>query len=537
MTREHRGRMTDRKIVESLIAGQAVKQIARSLTVGRERVRSLRAEAVRLGYLAEGGGKGAVALPAYPEAVFPEPEKATPLRPSAAEELLTPIHGWMRERLLSGWHSVTLFEELPVVGVSRSSFYRYLERHKLNHLGERVRRRVVPEIVHRAGEALLLDWGKLRDVPDPTTGRKRTLWMFAGVLGYSRLLLVRLVWTIDVATTLAALQDMFRELGGVTGRMTTDNPKCIALEASKYEPLLNPAAERFAAHYGVRLEALPPSDPQKKGKIERPIPYLRRLYEAHGPEWHGVEESQAYLERKLVIANMRKHGTTMRKPKEVFEAEERAALKELPAVAYELEEYHEGTVRHDGHVRFANKYYSVDEDHMGKDVIVLGNSRQVAIYLKGRLLEIHPRITDPAVSKSTKPHHRKPWERAMEDDSMYRKRARKIGPAVEEMIVRLLTQGEGFIDTRKIWGILSLEKSYPADRVDAACRKTLDVGSLSWRSAKAFLEAGELAAGETAANVPPAPKREQTNHRYVRPLSIYQEQLSLLSLEPQEGHA
>lgn len=534
MTRADRGRVVERKIVESLMAGQGIKQIARSLSVSRRRVRELRAKAVQLGYLAAGGGKGGVALPAYPEAVFAPPEQASSSRPSAAEELLAPHEGWMRERLLSGWHSVTLFEELPVSGVSRSSFYRYLERHKLNRLGERARRRVVPEIVHRPGEALLLDWGKLRDVIDPATGRKRTLWMLAGVLGYSRLLLVRLVWTIDVATTLWALQDMFRELGGVTGKITTDNPKCIALEASKYEALLNPAAERFAAHYGVLLEALPPADPQKKGKIERPIPYLRRLYEAHGDAWQGLEESQAYLERKLAIANLRKHGTTMRKPQEVFEAQERAALRELPAVAYELEEYHEGVVRRDGHVRFANKYYSVDEDHIGKEVSVLGNSRQVAIYLKGRLLELHPRVTDPAVSKSTKPHHRKPWEREMENGSMYRQRARKIGASVEELIVRLLEKGDGFVDTRKIWGILSLEKTYPAARVEAACRKALDLGSLSWRTVKAFLEAGEAAA---VADAPPAPRRAPQAHRYVRPLSVYQEQLSLLSLEPKEGHA
>lgn len=28
------------------------------------------------------------------------------------------------------------------------------------------------------------------------------------------------------------------------------------------------------------------------------MPFIRRLYEGHGPEWKGIEESQAYLDRK-----------------------------------------------------------------------------------------------------------------------------------------------------------------------------------------------------------------------------------------------
>lgn len=526
----------ERKIVEQLVVGWSVKKIARSLNVGRERIRRLREQAREYGYLGEDGGKGSVALPLYPEAIFPDPKDGRALQVSQPHKKLATQHEWIRERLITGWHLVTVFEELPAdvrAGISRSSFYRYLDRHRLNRLGERSRRRVVPEIIHAPGEAILLDWGKLRDVIDPETGRKRTLWMFAGVLGHSRYLLVRLVWRIDVETTLQALESMFRELGGVPGKMTTDNPKCIALEASPYEALLNPAAERFAGHYGMFIEALPPRDPQKKGKIERPIPYLRRLYEAHGDAWHGLDESQAYMERKLAIANERKHGTTMRKPREVFECEERKALQLLPAVAYEVEQYHEGTVRKDGHVRFANKYYSLDEKYIGQEVIVLGSSKQVTIYYKGKLLEVHPRITDQNVSKSTKPHHLKPWERAMQDGSVYRRAARKLGPSAEEMIVGLLKKGRGFVDTRKIWGILSLEKSYEASRVDAACRRALDLESLSFRTVKTILQTEEIAVYERAKEAErkegaPTGRQDKKAYEFVRPLSVYKEQLELL---------
>jgi hypothetical protein len=319
-------------------------------------------------------------------------------------------------------------------------------------------------------------------------------------------------------------------------KITTDNPKCMALEASKYEPLLNPAVERFAAHHGVLIECLPPADPQKKGKIERPLPYCRRLYEAHGDAWHGLEESQAYLDRKLILANQRRHGTTLRRPKDLL-AEEAKALKPLPALAYEVEQFHEGAVRQDGHVRFANKYYSVDEKYKGESVVVLGDSRQVSIYHQGQLLEVHARITDPAQSKSTKPEHLKPWERAMEDDSVYRKRAAGLGPHVDELILRLLARGHGFMDTRKIWGILSLDKQYAAGRIDAACRRALELDSLSYRTVKGFLELEDverLARSSQGTGAGPVSTAiRPTAHKHVRPLSEYQEQLRLFTGEGQ----
>lgn len=517
----------DRKIVEWLKNGAGVNQVVETLKVGKKRVRCLRERAKEYGYLDASGKPGATTLPPYPEAIFPDAVDGRAVQASEPQKLLDLHRPWIAERLQAGWHAVTVFEELPVV-VKRSSFYRYLERENLNRIG--VSFRVVPEIVHRCGEALLLDWGKLREVIDEN-GRKRTLWMFTGILGYSRYLMVRLVWSNDVETTLKAIASMFLELGGVPYKVTSDNPKCFSLEASRYEPLLNPAFERFAAHHGFVIECLPPADPEKKGKIERPMPYVRRLYEAHGETWAGLEESQEYLKKKMAVANERKHGTTLRRPREIFQCEEAVALKPLPALAYEIEVFHEGTVRKDGHVRFLNKYYSTDESYIGEEVTVLGNSTQVSIYYRGKLLEVHQRVTDWRQSKSTKPQHLKPWERALEDHSIYRDRAAKLGPSVEALVVAILKQGQGFIDTRKIWGILSLDKRYTADQINEACRQAVAVDSLSYRSVHGFLELRRCATAVPEPRVAPGATARKSAHRFARPLSVYGEQISLFVKE------
>ena len=160
----------------------------------------------------------------------------------------------------------------------------------------------------------------------------------------------------------------------------------------------------------------------------------------------------------------------------------------MPAIAYEIEDFNEGTVRRDCHVRFRDKYYSVEEEYRGQNVIVIGNSSQVSIYHKGKLIEVHDRITDPNISKSTKECHKAPWQRSIMEGSFYRKRAARLGPYVEEIIVRLLIQGNGFIDTRKVWGILSLDKKYSADDINNACQKALSVDAMSYRSILTFLQ-------------------------------------------------
>lgn len=512
----------DRKVIEMLQAGSSLRTITETLHVGDRRVRRLREQAGAAGYL----GESPKPLPTFPAALFPDAPENERARTSDADQALLMKRDWITERLRLGWQPVTVYEELGLP-IGRSSFYRFLQRHDLHGLGEKARAslRVVPEIVHRPGEALLLDWGKLRDVVDPETGKKRTLWAFVGVLGFSRYLTVRLVWSNDVTTTMAAIQSMFRELGGVPARLTSDNPKCFAIEASRYEPLLNPVFERLAAHYGCQIECLPPADPEKKGKVERPMNYVRRLYQAHGDAWFGLEESQAYLDKKLVIANERKHGTTREQPIAQFRTIEQSELLALPALAYEPETFSSGAVRRDGHVRFENKYYSLPETFIGKKVVLLGSASCVAIYCDGKLIETHERVTDPCRSKSTKTEHLKPWEREMLDDSIYRRRASAIGPDVDRWVSRVIARGQGFIDTRKIWGVLSLDKTFPKEKINEACRQAIELDSLSFRVVKSLCKLTHhpsAPAPEVGAKYTAVP-----HHKFVRPLSVYEEQLEL----------
>jgi hypothetical protein len=522
-----RRRSLDRSILERLLLGRGVEKIAQECAVGKRRVREVREKAIAHGYLdLKGKGAGPTVAPLPPHPLFPDPVDGRSLRTSPQDEVLTERLEWIKDRLKAGWSPITVFEEIGDPSVGRSSFYRFLSRHSLHDMGKHYRSpTLITPIIHTPGEALILDWGKIRDVTDPASGRRRVLWGFVGVLGHSRYLMVRLVWTNDVPTTLAAIESMLQELGGVPRRLTSDNPKCFALEADEYDPLLNPALSRFAAHYSFLMECLPPADPQKKGKVERMMPFVRRLFEAYPKEFVSLEHAQEHINRRVAIANERRHGTTCQKPIQAYLEREVATLKALPPLAYEREEVAYPTVRKDGHVRFANKYYALADEHIGKDVVVIATESQIAIYDRGRLLELYDRIIDPNTTHATKDHLSKPWQKIEEQNAGLLALASKIGPHAEEFVRATLSRGEGFVDTRIIWGFLSLDKTYSRDSINQAAGIALEMNQLSSRLVERLIKLTHEKPIPAEKVVTKTPGTQVKSAKFVRPMSVYTDRL------------
>jgi len=518
----------DRKILEGLIAKKGVQKLAHELGVSKRRVREVRQRAEVAGY-----SSGLVCVPEFPLALFPDLPDRRQSRSSDPDMALNNQKTWIEESLRSGWKPISVFEELKIPGISRSSFYRFLDRHKLDELADQVQKEsFIPPIIHKPGEALQLDWGKIRDITDPKTGKTRTLWGFVGVLGFSRYMMVKLVWSNSVEITLDCIAKMFAELGGVPTKITSDNPKCFSLEADFYEPLLNPAFIRFANHYRFTIECLPPRDPKKKGKVERLMPFARRLFEVYPSNWDSMEHAQEFLEGKLKIANQRIHGTTRLKPIIVFLEKEAQTLRSLPPLEYELEEVSYPKVRRDGFIRFGSKFYAIGEGHTGKTATVLATRKIVTIYLNGKLQETYTRITDPYETHSIKEHLQKPWQKVETNNAFYLQKARRIGPNVEELILKILQRGNGFVDTRVIWGVLSLDKKFINSKIDECAKDALDIGTLSYRHIKALLnlmhgakiESDQTRESPKAIEVSLEPQSTQTS-KFIRSVSVYSQHI------------
>lgn len=536
-TKKELGRITvDRKIVEGLGNGRSLTWLTKSTGKGKGYVIKIRDQALERGYIelaTEVGSKekrftfGPTPLPPFPEALFPFHDGRSG-KLADTDVALEPHRDWLKERLDAGWSPQSIFEELPCA-VPRSNFYRYLDRHQLRAA---FRSRNVIELVHEPGECLQVDWGKLFDVIDQATGKKKTIWIFIGVLGHSRYEMARVVERLDFTTTITVLISMLEEIGGVPRKVTSDNPKVFVKAADQFEPLINPAFERFASHYGFTVEALPPASPELKGKVERMVPVKRRLFESYPIDQYTIESAQAHIDRKLRLTNERKHGTHQQKPIEVFLNDEATRLKTLPVLPYEVETIATSNVRRDGYVRFGNKFYRVDPRLKKEAALVIANATHVSIYVKGRLVEVYERITDKFKTKDCKEHLKEPWEKTLVDHEHYLKRAAEIGMNAERFISIVLARGEGFVDTKVVWGLLSLNKTYANADVDKACLSALEISQVSLTTVRKLLN--------TMAKPKPKPEKtddrgasvQQKGGKFARSMSEYKQHLKLIHSEP-----
>lgn len=204
---------------------------------------------------------------------------------------------------------------------------------QLADLVRRMRPRPVPEPVVRfetpAGHQAQVDFAEFTF----PWGRRYALLV---VLGYSRLLWLCFYERQDMRTLFTGLEEAFRFFGGVPREVLFDQMKAVItadLRLMGGALVVNEEFLRFALHWGFRPRACRPYRAQTKGKVERPIRYLRENF-LYGRDFAGDahldEERRRWLER----ANGRLHATLREAPRLRFERDERALLRPLAERPY-----------------------------------------------------------------------------------------------------------------------------------------------------------------------------------------------------------
>lgn len=157
------------------------------------------------------------------------------------------------------------------------------------------------------------------------------------VLAYSRLLWLKFYPRQTLAVLFAGLEEAFAHFGGVPAELLFDQLKAVVIEDERLtggKLLENPQCVRFAKHWDFRIRACRAYRAKTKGKVERPIRYLRENF-FYGREFISDTDLQAQADHWLVnTANPRLHGTTREAPQLRFERDEKALLKPLAAHPY-----------------------------------------------------------------------------------------------------------------------------------------------------------------------------------------------------------
>ncbi|HSJ19185.1 MAG TPA: hypothetical protein VK964_01305 [Nocardioidaceae bacterium] len=141
--------------------------------------------------------------------------------------------------------------------------------------------------------------------------------------------------------------------------------------------------------------------PKDKARVERTVAYVRGSFFG-GEDFADLADAQRHAEVWCAtLAGQRVHGTTQRRPGELFAAEEAARLLPAPAMPYDLLVYAQPKVARDHHVEVANALYSVPGHLIGRRIEARADAQLVKLFWRSALIKVHPR--QPAGGRSTDP--------------------------------------------------------------------------------------------------------------------------------------
>ena len=470
--------MDIQELLRQLRANKSDRAIGRDLGMHRHTVKKYRLWARQQGLL-EGtlpsleelqqGLEASLPIASPPQnisSVEPYREQVLKLRREGVE--IAAIHARLKERGYGGSYS------------SVRRFVRKLEP-RLPEATVRVER--------KPGEEAQVDFGYAGPMIDPASGKLRRSWAFVMTLSWSRHQYVEFVFDQKVDTWLQCHRHAFEFFGGVPHRIVLDNLKAAIVRASQDDPQVQQAYRECAQHYGFLVAPCRPYTPQHKGKVEQGgVHYVKRNF-LGGREPGSI--AQANREVRVwctSTAGQRVHGTTKEQPLLRFQETEQARLQSLPTQPYDPGIWKLLKLHRDCYVVFEGAYYSVPFIHIGQQLRIWGNARQVRIYTQDyQLIATHDRAHKPGTRRTHLDHLPPQLVPGMVmTREVCQAQAALIGEATAQVVCDLLD--DAVIDRLStVRRLLRLQESYGDARLEAACQRALHFGDPAYQTVKRIL--------------------------------------------------
>lgn len=183
------------------------------------------------------------------------------------------------------------------------------------------------------GKQMQIDWTTIKSGKSP-------IYAFVATLGYSRHTFVYFTDNMGADTLIICHEKAFLFFGGITQDILYDNMKDVVITRNRYgdgKHEFNSKLLDLSKKYGFNIKLCKPYRPETKGKVERFNSYLKGNF--YRPLVIKLQDAKLevtpqilnqHITPWLISASNRIHGTTNRKPSEMF-AEELPSL--IPYIA------------------------------------------------------------------------------------------------------------------------------------------------------------------------------------------------------------
>jgi transposase len=381
---------------------------------------------------------------------------------------------FIKPRLEKRLQLITIHKQLQrhiSATVPYSTFHRFC----VQELGYASNRHTVRVADCQPGSELQVDFGRMGLLFDIATQRMRVCHALIFTAVFSRHTFVYLTFSQRFENVIGAFEAAWDFYGGIFRVVIPDNIKAIVDQANPLNPRLNDAFIEYAQARGFIVDPARVRKPRDKARVERVVRFVRESF-FKGEDFLGLDDAQ----RRAVVwclqdAGMRIHGTTHKRPKEVFEAQERQHLLPAPHGPYDIPVWCEPKVHPDRHIEVAKALYSVPGEFVGLRVKARADAQLVKVFYKGKLIKTHPR--KPPGGRSTDatdlPAHKAPY--AMRDINYLKRAASSHGANVGTYAARMLDIELPWTRMRQVYRLLGLVRRFGPERVDEACAKALEL--------------------------------------------------------------
>jgi transposase len=470
--------------------GAGAREVARMLRMSPNTERDYRQALEKEGLLA-GAADDIAPLEVLRAAVERQlPVVAPPQMVSTAE----PMRDQIVELAEKGLKARAIFDRLRLEDPAFSASYwavRGVWRRWHKERGVRAEDVAIP-VETGPGEIAQVDFGYVGKLRDAASGMLRKAWVFVMVLAFSRRQVTRIVFDQKIETWLRVHIEAFAELGGAPRTIVPDNLKAAVIRAAfgvDGAASLNRSYRELARHYGIKIDPAPIYAPKKKGKVESSVKYAKSNFFA-AREGDDADDTRRDLQRWTdEIANTRIHGTTHRRPIDLF-ADERVALLAIPDRHFELVTWHQGRVHLDTHVAFDKRLYSVPWPLIGQLVWVRATATTVMIFAGDKRVTTHDRRgkTVRSTYEEHLPEKRAPWRHR--DRAYWENRADQIAPEVGAYVREVLDSDDVLSMVRVVQSMVTHLEKFPVERAVAACTRARHFGSYRYTTIKNILHRG-----------------------------------------------
>lgn len=339
------------------------------------------------------------------------------------------------------------------------------------------------------GQEAQVDFGYVGKLPDHH-GKIRKAWVFNMRLSYSRLDFYKVVFDQTVETFIKCHMDAFNYFGGIPELVRIDNLKAAILEANFYQPIYQTLYKQFADYHAFEIIPCRVRKPQEKGKVESGIKYIKNNFFSGRKFISNLDLNTQLLSWLNNQCNARIHGTTRKIPKELFAEKESKCLKSLPSPVFRQPEVGSRKVYRDCHIYVDYSYYSVPFDYVGKTVDFELDDCLIKIFCDGNQIALHPRCKNKG-EFSTKDNHYPSYKLPFSgtNKQLLEDKMKSIGQYANKLFFILLEQQPNHW-YQTTHGILSLQKKFNKQVIDAACNRALSYGAIKYQQIKSICESG-----------------------------------------------